>query len=167
MRKFLPIMVFVVLTGCAAPLLAGPSIFAGVSVPTGDLADWWKLGFHGGAQYLYPVTPLGSIGIRGAYNRLAADELGGVSYDGNFNMLEVLAVGQISLAAGPHFLAGLGMTRWDGEFGVTDIAAETDFTAVAGVGMTFVMFDVTALYHNIATEGNASSYFTLSAGLGF
>ncbi len=113
------------------------------------------------------MTPLGSIGIRGTYNRLAADEVGGVSYDGHFNMLEVLAVGQISLVAGPHFLAGLGMTRWDGEFGVTDIAAETDFTAVAGVGMTFVMFDVTALYHNIATEGNASSYFTLSAGLGF
>jgi len=167
MRKLLPVFVFVVISGLAAPLLAGPSIFAGVSVPTSDLADWWKLGFHGGAQYLYPVTPLGSIGVRGTYNRLAADEVNGISYDGHFNMLEVLAVGQLSLAAGPHFLAGLGMTRWDGVFGPTDIEAKTDFTAVAGVGMTFTMLDVTALYHNIATDVESSSYFTLSAGLGF
>jgi len=167
MRKLLSLVVLVVITGLATPLLAGPSIFAGVSAPMGDLGDWWKIGYHGGAQYLYPVTPLGSVGIRGTYNRFSPSEVEGVAYDGHLNMLEVLAVGQISLVAGPRFIAGLGLTRYDGEFGPTEISAETDFTAVAGVGMSFVAFEVTALYHSVASEGNSSNYATLSAGLGF
>jgi hypothetical protein len=167
MRKLLSVMVLVVITGLTTPLLAGPSIFAGVSAPMGDLGDRWKIGYHGGAQYLCPVTPLGSIGIRGAYNRFSPDEVGGVTPDGHLNMVEVLAVGQISLVAGPRFIAGLGLTRYDGESGVAEIKAESDFTAMAGVGMSFVAFEVTALYHSVASEGNASNYVTLSAGLGF
>ncbi len=167
MRKLLPVMVFVLVAGFATPSLAGPSVFAGLSLPTSDLADGWKMGFHGGAQYLYPVTPMGSIGIRGAYNRFSPDEVGGVEPDGHLSMLEVLAVGQLSLVAGPRFIAGLGMTRTDAEVGALEFEAETDFTAVAGVGMGFAAFELTALYHNVATEGTAASYFTLSAGLGF
>lgn len=172
MRKLLPVMVLVVIAGLATPLLAGPSIFAGVSAPTGDLGDQWKIGYHGGVQYVYPVTPLGSIGIRGAYNRFSPDEVAGATPDGHLNMIEVLAVGQISLVAGPRFIAGLGLTRFDrelsnGELGGTETVAESDFTAVAGVGMSYVAFEVTALYHSVASEGNASNYVTLSVGLGF
>ena len=167
MRKLLPVMVLVVVTGLVTPLLAGPSIFAGVSAPMGDSGELWKIGYHGGAQYLYPVTPLGSVGIRGAYNRFSPDEVGGATPDGHLNMIEVLALGQISLVAGPRFIAGLGLTRSEGELGVDEIEAESNFTAVAGVGMSFVAFEVTALYHSVASEGNASNYVTLSAGLGF
>ncbi|MHB8079641.1 MAG: hypothetical protein ACYDIE_10345 [Candidatus Krumholzibacteriia bacterium] len=167
MRKLLPVVVLALVTGLASPLLAGPSIFAGVSVPTGDFADGWKVGLHGGAQYLYPVTPLGAIGIRGAYNRFSPDSVLGVTPDGHLNMLELLAVGQLSLVAGPHFLAGVGLTRSDATVGAIDFDAQTDFTAVAGLGMSFAMLDVTALYHNVATDVNSTSYITVSAGLGF
>lgn len=167
MRKLMCVMMLAAIVGQAGPLLAGPSIFAGASLPTGDFGDNWKVGYHGGAQYLYPVTPLGSIGVRGTYNRFSPESLAGLSVDGHLNMIEALAVGQISLVAGPRFLAGVGFTRYDGEVNATHLDAQTDFAAMAGVGMSFVMFEVDALYHNVASDGGSSSYFTLSAGLGF
>jgi hypothetical protein len=167
MRKLLPFIVLSVMMGLATPSLAGPSIFAGASLPINDLGDRWALGYHGGGQYLYPVTPLGSIGVRAAYNRLSPAEVGGVTPDGNLNMLEVLAIGKLSLVAGPRFIAGLGVTRTDGEWGGSDMEAQSDLTVVAGVGMGFAVFEVTALYHSVSSEGESANYVTLSAGLGF
>lgn len=167
MRKLFCFMVVSAVVCQAAPLLAGPGIFAGLSAPVSDFNDGWKIGYHGGAQFLYPVTPLGSIGVRAAYNRFSPDAVGGVTQDGHLNMIEALAVGQLSLVAGPRFLAGVGLTRSDGTLGGIDYDAQTDFTAVAGLGMGFSMLDLTALYHNVASDGTSNSYITVSAGLGF
>lgn len=167
MRKLFSAIIMIAVICQAAPLLAGPGIFAGLSAPVSDFNDGWKIGYHGGAQFLYPVTPLGSIGVRAAYNRFSPDAVAGVTPDGHLNMLEALAVGQLSLVAGPRFLAGIGLTRSDGKLGELDFDAQTDFTVVAGLGMGFSMLELTALYHNVATDVTSTSYVTVSAGLGF
>lgn len=166
------------LIGVQTEAVAGPGLFAGVSLPTGDFGDAYKLGFHGGAEFTYPVTPLASIGVRGAFNRFAFDTAAwGEGVDGNVIMVEVLGVGKIATPAGLFFVAGLGLTAskvsfdlaedYSGIFDDADPETETDFTAVGGAGFSVLPFEVTALYHNISTEGESTAYITVSAGIGF
>ncbi len=150
----------------SASALAGPSIFAGVSLPTGDLADGFKTGLHAGAAFTQPVTPMGSIGVRGAFNRFAAEDIL-VADDGHLNMIELLGIGKLTLPAGPYFVAGLGLTNWKVTLDDWSGDSETDFTVAAGVGYTLVKLQLEAMYHNISTEGESSAYITASAGLAF
>jgi len=155
---------FAVCAGATA--IAGPSVFAGLSLPTGDMGDGWKPGFHAGAAYAYPVTPMGAIGVRGAFNRLGVEDNPLVA-DGHLNMIEVLGIGKLTLPSGPYFVAGLGLTNWKATLDDEEGASETDFTAAGGVGYTLVKLQLEAMYHNIATEGSSSAYITVSAGLAF
>ncbi len=140
---------------------AGPGVFAGASIPVGDVGNVWKTGYHLGAQYSYPLTPMASVGLLGAYHRLAPD-----TGDGHANLVEVLAVGKLHPPLGFFVLGGIGFTHSSTTVGTVS-GSGTDFTAAAGLGFALMPLEITGLYHNVSTSGSSSSFITVSAGVGF
>jgi len=148
---------------------AGPGLFAGATLPVGGFGDLWKAGFHAGAEYAYPVTPMAGVGLWGAYHRLPT-EIAGL---GHANMVEVLAIGKLTPPAGFFLMGGLGFTHLKTTFDVSPLPAgvgtesATAFTAAGGVGFSVAVLRVTALYHNMSKSGSSKSFVTVSAGVGF
>jgi hypothetical protein len=153
--------------GLSAPAMAGGSVFAGVSMPTGDFADAAKMSYQFGASYGIPVAPMVNIGAMAAYNRFSWEE----GVEGNFNSIELLAFGRFSAPVGPFGMVGLGMSNYAVNIEIAGLSIpsdrESDFTWAIGGGYKFTMVEFTGLYHNISTEGGSTNYFTLTAGLGF
>ena len=164
MRKFLFLAMLVAAWLPSAAALAGPSIFAGVSVPVGEFGNSTKLGFHGGAGYAFDVSPLASLGLRAAYNRFTPEAAG---LAGHLNMIEGLAVGRLTLPIGPSIIAGVGATNLKFTGAGVSRDGVTKFTTAAGVGYGVMLFEVIAMYHSVATDGGSTGYATVSAGLNF
>jgi hypothetical protein len=157
------------LTGLvAAPALAGGNVFAGLSLPTGDFGDAASMGYHLGGAVAFPMAPLFNVGVRAAYNRWGWED----DVDGNFSTIEALAFAKVSAPAGPFGMVGIGLSSSDAEQTLPgeptqEFDRQTDFAWALGGGYGMTMFEITLLYHSISTEGDATNYFTLSAGLGF
>lgn len=149
--------------GASSLAWAGASAFAGMAMPTGTFGDAASSGYYVGGAYAMPVTPLASVGVRGAYNRFSWDQ----DVEGNFNSLEALAFGKISSPAGPFGLVGVGLSNSEAIMGDIESDRETDLTMAFGGGYSLTKLEVMAMYHTISTEGESVNYFTLSAGLGF
>jgi hypothetical protein len=159
---------FLLTCGTVAPAQASLGGFVGVSHPMGDFGDATNTGYHIGGLYSMPLLPTISAGLRGAYNHFGWDA---EDTDGSFNSLELLAFGKISVPAGPFGMIGFGFSssKIDLDTNPTDIDTDrdTDFTYAIGGGYNLMMLKITVLYHSISTEGDASNYLTLSAGIEF
>jgi hypothetical protein len=156
-------IVSLVLLGHSAAALANASAFAGVSMPTGNLADVVNPGYYVGGAYAMPVAPAASIGLRGAYNRWSWD----TDSEGSLNSVEALAFGKVAAPVGPFGLVGLGLSSSRGSVAEVESARQTDFSFAVGGGYSLSRLEVTAMYHSISSEGDSSNYLTFSAGLGF
>jgi hypothetical protein len=149
--------------GASAPAMAGGSVFAGVSLPAGDFGDVAKTSYQVGASYGVPVAPMASVGAWAAYNRFSWSE----GIEGNFNSVELLAYGRFSAPVGPFGMVGLGMSNSKATVASFESDRQTDFTWAIGGGYAMTMFELTAMYHSIATEGSSTNYLTFTAGIGF
>jgi len=143
----------------AGPAAAGSQVFAGFTMPMGDLNDGADMGYHGGMSMQFPIVPLTfSAGPTVIYNRMP-----GPGDDDSFTYLEVLATGTLSIPAGPMLHGGLGYAFPSAEIGGVDLEPDTDVVIVIGTGMKLALLEVKALWHHV---GDAS-FVTISAGLGF
>ena len=149
--------------GASTTALAGGSVFAGVSMPTGDFGDIAKTSYQLGGSYGFPVAPMASVGAWAAYNRFSWDE----GIDGNMNSVELLGYGRISAPLGPFGMLGLGVSSSKATISTFETDRETDFTWAIGGGYKMAMLEFTGLYHSIRSEGSAANYFSLTAGIGF
>ncbi|HPF33795.1 MAG TPA: hypothetical protein P5571_03390 [Candidatus Krumholzibacteria bacterium] len=156
MRTLLTTLVLTLcITGAA---VAGPSAFAGLTLPLGDLADTADMGYHGGLRLHYPITPLVfSAGPQVAYHRLPGNG------DDVTSFLELMASGRVTLPAGPTVFAGLGYALPGGEIGGVDIDGDAEFVWALGTGTSLMLLDLQAEWHHL---GDAD-FVTISAGLGF
>jgi len=149
--------------GASAPVMAGGSVFAGISLPAGEFSDVAKTSYQVGASYGIPVAPMASVGAWAAYNRFSWDE----GIEGNFNSVELLAYGRFSAPIGPFGMVGLGMSNSKASVASFESDRQTDFTWAVGGGYKMTMLELTGMYHSIATEGSSTNYLTLTAGIGF
>ncbi len=147
----------------SAPAVAGGSVFAGLSLPSGDFSDVAKTSYQIGASYGFPVAPMASIGAWGAYNHFSWEE----GIDGNFNSIELLAFGRVSAPIGPFGMMGLGFSNSKATIATFESDRETDFTWAIGGGYKMAVLELTGLYHSIRTDGSPTNYFSLTAGIGF
>jgi len=151
------IMVLVLLV--AAPVLAGPQILAGFTVPLGDLNDGADMGYHGGLSMHYPVVPLTfSVGPTVIYHRLP-----GPGDDDSYTFLELLATGSLSIPAGPTVFGGLGYAFPGAEVNGRDLDPDTELAVVLGTGTKFALFEIKGLWHHLGD----TDFVSISAGLGF
>jgi hypothetical protein len=169
-RKYLSLLAGICILSCAAaaPAMAGGSVFAGLSAPTGDFGDVANVSYHFGGAVGFPMAPMFSVGVRAAYNRWGWEN----NVDGNFNAIEALAYGKVSAPAGPFGMVGLGLSSTKGEISLPGLPTQesdrqTDFAWALGGGYSIMMVEMTALYHSISTDGGSTNYFTISAGVGF
>lgn len=152
------LMSLAILLCTTAVAAAGPSAFAGLTLPMGDLGDNADMGYHGGVRMHYPVTPLVfSAGPQVAYHRLPGDG------DDVTTFLELMASGRLTLPAGPTVFAGLGYALPGGEIGGMDIDGDAEFVWALGTGTSLLLLDLQAEWHHL---GDAD-FVTISAGLGF
>jgi hypothetical protein len=142
---------------------AGASAFAGMAMPTGDFGDAAGSGYFVGGAYDMPVTPVASVGVRGAFNRFGWDN----DVDGNFQAIEAQAFGKIASPSGPFGVLGLGLANSKAVIADIDGDRATDLSMAIGGGYSLTKFEVTAMYHTISTDGSSIKYVTLAAGMGF
>ncbi|MBC8423428.1 hypothetical protein H8E07_04835 [bacterium] len=144
---------------CAAPAAAGTQLFAGFTLPVGDLNDGADMGYHGGFSMHYPVVPLTfSVGPSVIYHRLP-----GAGADDSYKFLELLATGSLSVPAGPTIFGGFGYTLPDADVGGQDLDPDSEFTFVIGTGTNFALLEIKGLWHHLGD----TNFISLSAGLGF
>jgi hypothetical protein len=156
-------VLFLMTFGASSVAWAGASAFAGMAMPTGNFGDAASSGYYVGGAYALPVTPVASVGVRGAYNRFSWDN----EVDGNFNSVEALAFGKLTAPSGPFGLVGLGLANSEATMGDLESDRETDLAVAVGGGYSLTKLEVTAMYHTISAENSSINYFTLSAGVGF
>lgn len=149
----------VVACSLIVPAVAGATgLFAGLSMPMGDMGDAVDTGFHGGARLHFPIVPLTfSAGPQIAYHSLP-----GAGED-SMSMIELLVTARASLPAGPTVIAGLGFVRKDGTLGGNDLDADTESAWVLGTGSSFAVLEIEALWHHLGDQDMIS----ISAGIGF
>lgn len=131
-------------------------IAAGASIPTGDVGDVVKTGFHGmvtvGARPL--MMPFG-VRIDGMYNSLVAEDIFG---DADLRILGLTANAVLAMPAmvtSPYLIGGLGFysTKFNSDDPLLDSDSESDFGLNIGIGAQFNLggFGTFAeiRYHNI------------------
>lgn len=148
------------LTLFAVPAFAGPQIFAGVTAPMGDLNDAGaNMGYHGGVSLGYPVVPLTlSVGPAIIYHKLP-----GQGDDDSFTFLELMAMGSLTVPAGPTVFGGLGYAFPGAEVGGVDLDPDTELAVVIGTGTKVALLEIKGMWHHL---GDAD-FISISAGLGF
>jgi len=144
----------------AGPVLAGPQVMAGFTLPVGDLNDAGAdMGYHAGLSMHYPIVPLTfSAGPTAIYHRLP-----GPGDDDSFTFLELLATGTLSIPAGPTVFGGLGYAFPGAEVNGVDLDPDTEFAVVFGAGTKFALFEIKGLWHHLGD----TDFLSISAGLGF
>jgi len=157
-RKIL-VMTGIILVATAGSALAGAAVFAGMTLPMGDLNDVADTGSHFGARMHVPIVPLVfSAGPQAAYHSLP-----GSASDDDMTFIEFLATARFSLPAGPVLIGGLGWTVTDGTIQGIELDKETEFTWTIGTGASFMVLDLSAMWHHLGER----DFITVSAGLGF
>lgn len=164
---------------------------AGVAMPMGDFGDAANLGFMGGVGFDWFATPNIAIGASGGYTMLSGSDefnafltsLATDPVEAKFSAIMGGAHGKFYFSTGegapvsPYLLAGAGVYNFKTTLESNDPAfngdaSDTNFGARGGLGATFggngqVGFGVEALFHHIATEGDATQMITIAAILNF
>lgn len=156
--------------------LVGPA--AGLLVPVGDYKDAAKVGFGGGVDVDYVLSPGGSLGFNLAYNRNSfSDDLkaalsfvAGTPVDGHFTVIHYGAHGKLFLSpestTRPYFTVGGGLYSFKGTveaLGVSGSDSETKAGINGGVGVLFdagtsAHVGVQGTYHDIFTSDSSTQY---------
>ncbi len=156
----------------------------GATVPTGDLGDGVKTGYHAmlSLGFSPPALPVG-VRIDGAFNQFAAKGAG--AGDIGLRVLSLTANATFGIPMtmspiSPYIIGGLGMYNNDVTglpSGSPDIKSETDLGFNVGIGTKFALAGfgtfVEARYHYISGDkapdgsGGSASYIPLSFGIMF
>ena len=143
----------------AAPALAGPQVMAGFTVPMGDLNENADMGYHGGVSMQYPIVPFTfSAGPTVIYHKMS-----GPGDDDSFTFLELMAMGELTLPAGPCLYGGLGYAFPGAELNGVDLDPDTELALVIGTGTKLALLEIKGLWHHLGD----SNFISISAGLGF
>ncbi len=158
--RHLPRLVLLVLClVLAVPAVAGSQLFAGLTMPMGDLSDGADMGYHGGVSMHFPIVPLTfSAGPTVIYSRMP-----GPGDDTSVSYLELLATATLSIPAGPMLHGGLGYALPSVKFNGIDLKPDNEAVIVIGTGTKLALLEVKALWHHVGD----SNFVTISAGLGF
>lgn len=162
------------------------SVDAGLSLPMGDMAELHSIGFVIGFNGFYPYSDALHFGGRIAYNYLGIDDGGwvGSDVDGSSSMMEFVPMVRYLLPSKEtstmsFFLqGGLGFYRYafdveatimDETFNYDDSDTNLGICLGGGLsldsgGRTFVF---QPLINMVFTEGDSSTYITLTAGITF
>ena len=166
-RNVLGVMTAIVAIAASAPAVQAQNpmsfgIAAGATIPTGDLGDAVKTGFHGMATlgFTPAMVPFG-VRIDGMYHSLAgeADILGEGTGEIDLRVIGVTANGIFAMpamVASPYLIGGLGY--YNTKFDLEDFESESDFGFNVGVGMKFNLSGFGTFaeirYHNIFNGGD-------------
>ena len=161
-------------------------IGGGVSMPSGDWSDFWKMGFGGAAGIGFQVSPTMEVGARVAYTSFPFDDLGtGLVEGGEVTTLAILGdlkfyfTGQNTEAKFKPYVSGtVGITMFKLNeatiLGVVDTPEWTEEPLTFGFGGGFdYMFGPTAglwfdaKYMIMSTEGESTSHLPLRVGIKF
>ena len=156
--------------------LVGPA--AGLIAPVGDYKDASKIGFAGGLDADYVLSPSGSIGVNFDYNRNSlSDDLKasladttGVAVDGHFTVIHYGAHGRYFFSPGsktrPYLTVGGGLYNFKftaEALGLSASDSETKAGINGGVGLLFdagtsAHIGVQGTYHDIFTSESSTQY---------
>ena len=154
-------------------------VFAGATVPTGDLGDFYNTGFNiGGMLEMKPA--LSPVGIRfdAAYNRMAFDEQA-TGFAGNASLWSISANAVLSPMASPVYLiGGLGLYSLSDNYSDPlerdqTISNKLGFNVGAGFRIPLTGFDtfIEARYHSMDLGDQAASsratFIPISFGVRF
>lgn len=144
----------------------------GLSIPTGDFGDAYKMGWLG--QVVAGITgPNGMLGgrIDGMYIRHSHDIVDG----GSIQLLGangdlVLSPGSADAKIRPYLLGGIGFFNVKPEQGSTEFDSQTKFAYNLGAGLRFggggrMSFFVEGRYLSISTEGNSTGLIPIAIGV--
>ena len=145
----------------------------GLSIPTGDFGDSFKMGWLG--QLIAGITaPSGRFGgrIDGMYARHSLDDVD----EGSTTMLGangdlVFSPGSADARVRPYLLGGVGFYNVKGEVGDVEFDGVTDFAYNFGAGIRFgggggrMSFFVEGRYISIQTEGSSTGFIPISVGI--
>ena len=144
----------------------------GLSIPTGDFGDAYKMGWLG--QVVAGITgPSGKLGgrIDGMYIRHSVD----ATADGSTALLGangdlVFSPGSADAKIRPYLLGGIGFFNIKSELGSTEFPSETKFAYNVGAGLRFggggrMSFFLEARYLNINTDVESTGLIPIAIGL--
>lgn len=166
-RNVLGVMAAVVAIAASAPAVQAQNpmsfgIAAGATIPTGDVGDAVKTGFHGMATLGFTPTmvPFG-VRIDGMYNSLAGetDAFGAGSGEIDLRIIGVTANGVFAMpamVASPYLIGGVGY--YNAKLDDDAFESESDFGFNVGIGMKFNLSGFGTFaevrYHNIFNGGD-------------
>jgi hypothetical protein len=132
-------------------------VAAGVSQPSGDLADGAKTGYHvmGSVAFHAPLMPVG-LRVDGMFN-----QLGVKNADVNLRILGVtgnVTYGFPGVMVKPYIIGGVGF--YNSKVSVSGATSSNDFGLNAGVGAKFALSGVNAFvearYHEIMSKDTST-----------
>jgi Outer membrane protein beta-barrel domain len=152
----------------AAPALHAQASFgiaAGATVPMGDAADSYKMGYHATLS-LGIKPPLAPIGFRaeGMFNSLDVD-----GADASLRLMGLTANGTYTLLPQIYLIGGVGM--YNSKLSVSSSDAENDFGFNLGAGVNIPLTGfgtyIEARYHHIPVEDASFQFIPISVGIRF
>jgi opacity protein-like surface antigen len=152
----------------------GVGVSAGLSMPTGDLADSFKSGYsvNGLIGFTMPMSP---IGFRG--------EVGYNSWDGKSDVADGVTASSLSgtanvvlqvpgmIVAKPYLIAGIGEHRVKIDAGGLGNDSETKMGWNVGGGLNFGLGTLSTMlearYVTVNTSGSSTHYVPITFGIMF
>jgi hypothetical protein len=163
----------------AASMIAAPaaraqmsfSVAAGATVPVGDEADSFSMGYHAtvGLGFKPMLAPLG-LRIEGMYNSMSIKE--SVAADGSWSVMAVTANATLSGPMIPmgYLIGGIGMYNNKVSVGTLE-NSESDFGFNIGGGINLPLTGFSTFaevrYHHVPVEGGALKFVPISVGIRF
>lgn len=154
-------------------------IGGGVSMPTGNFGDAYKMGFHGNGKIAFEATPMIDIVGNIAYHTFSFDDQGNSDFDGGST--SVIMIGGDGRYAfdmpqsnfGPYVLAGVGLGIVSlGDItlpvvGTVDGGSETKPYINFGGGAEVQKFFFEIKYVIVMTSGDSFSFLPITVGVKF
>lgn len=163
----------------AASMIAAPearaqmsfSVAAGATVPVGDEADSFSMGYHAtvGLGFKPMLMPVG-LRVEGMYNSMSLKE--SVGADGTWSATGLTANATLSGPMIPmgYLIGGIGMYKNKMSVGTIE-QSETDFGFNFGGGINLPLTGFSTFaevrYHHVPVEGGALKFVPISVGIRF
>lgn len=150
----------------ARPVSIG--LAGGVSMPTGELGDAFKMGYNvaGSIGFSPAAVPFG-VRAEVAYQSFDADANVDFTLSTLYGTLNgVFNIGSGATGMAPYLIAGAGVYNFGG-----DVDSETDFGINGGGGIRFALSGFTtfleARYHHVFSEDEATNFIPITFGVQF
>ncbi|MBN2070044.1 MAG: hypothetical protein JW814_01200 [Candidatus Krumholzibacteriota bacterium] len=162
------------------------SVDAGISMPMGDISDFYNTGFVIGVNGFYPWSERLHFGGRIAYNKWGIDDGGwtGSDVDGGSSMMEFMPMARYLFpnkdASSTTFFAqgGLGFYRFSFDVdvtagGITENYDDSDINMGLCLGGGVILergsreLIVQPMLNQVFTDGDSSTYISITVGMAF